>query len=141
MSNTSIGNTVEKMICDRFKAHKYWAYNCPKSANGAQPVDVIAYRGGEHSHFWYVDGKNVNLKKVSFVLDRTEDNQIVSMDYVIHFAKADDKNVGFVVYFERTEKLYWLPYEKVLEVQKSGLKSVNLTDMRLFEEVLNENDR
>lgn len=140
MSNVSIGNSVELEICKMFRAHKYWAYNCPKSLSGSQPVDVIAYRGGENGHFWYIDGKNVNFKKVSFVLDRTEDNQIVSMDYVIHFAKADDKYVGFVVYFERTEKFYWLPYEKVLEVQKSGSKSVNLNDMRLFEDVLNEND-
>ena len=140
MSNVSIGNSVEKSICELFKKHHYWAANFPKSANGSQPVDIVAYRGGENSIFWYIDGKNVNFKKVSFVLDRTEDNQMVSMDYVIHFAKANDKFVGFVIYFERTGEFYWLPYKKVLEVQKSGSKSVNLSEMRLFEEVLNEND-
>lgn len=144
MNNVSIGNNVEQTICKMFAKHHYWAYNCPKNASGGQPVDVIAYRGGEddgrHSKFWYVDGKNVNFKKVSFVLDRTEDNQIMSMDYVIHFAKANNKYVGFVVYFERTENYYWLPYEKVLEVNKSGSKSINLSEMRLFEEVLNESD-
>ena len=143
-NNVSVGNSVEQAICKFFQKHHYWAYNCPKNSSGGQPVDVIAYRGGEEngkgSKFWYVDGKNVNFKKVSFVLDRTEDNQMMSMNYVIHFAKANDKYVGFVVYFERTEQFYWLPYEKVLEVQKSGSKSVNLSDMRLFEEVLNEND-
>ena len=139
-NNVSIGNNVEQSICKLFKKHHYWAANFPKNASGSQPVDIVAYRGGEKSIFWYIDGKNVNFKKVSFVLDRTEDNQMVSMDYVIHFAKANDKYVGFVIYFERTEQFYWLPYKKVLEVRKSGLKSVNLNDMRLFEEILNEND-
>lgn len=141
-NNVSVGNSVEITICKLFQKRGYWAYNCPKNSTGGQPVDVFAYRGGEEdgkgSKFWYIDGKNVNFKKVSFVLNRVEDNQLMSMNYVIHFAKANDKYVGFVIYFERTNQFYWLPYKQILEVQKSESRSVNLNEMKIFEEFLDE---
>lgn len=141
-NNTQLGNTVEKAICDIFRKRRYWAYNCPKNANGAQPVDVLAFRredkDGEDKRviFWFVDGKHVDSKKASFVLNRTEDNQLMSMTYIVDFAGANSKYVGFVIYFERTEQFYWLPYNEVLEMLQNDKKSVNLTELKEFERVL-----
>lgn len=136
MNNVSIGNKVETDICAILRKYHYWAYNCPKNLTGAQPVDIIAYRGGEVKMFWLIDGKHIREQNASFTLGRVEDNQIMSMTYAVQFAEVNPDNIGFVVYFERTKQFYWLPYVKVSEMLKNDVKSVNLKNLELFEEVL-----
>ncbi len=135
-NNVNIGNKVEVNVCDILRSHGYWAYNCPKSLTGAQPVDIIAYRGGEVKMFWLIDAKHVRIQNPSFTLGRVEDNQIMSMTYAVQFAQVNPDGVGFVIYFERTEEFYWLPYIKVVEMLQSDQKSINLKNLILFEEVL-----
>ena len=62
------------------------------------------------------------------------------MQYVIDFAGADEKYVGFIIKFERTEQFYWLSYKEVMDMLKDDRKSVNLTELREFERVLDEYD-
>ena len=140
MSNVTIGNSKEQEVCKIFKAHHYWAHVCAKNANGSQPVDIIAIKGGTRVIAWLVDSKNVEKGKPSFSIDRIEDNQWASLEYANNFAQIDKKNLGFVIYFERTEDFYWLPYEHAVYMKEHNIGSINLCYLKKFEEVLNEYD-
>lgn len=136
MDNTRIGNKTEKTASSIFREQGYWVYNCPKSASGSQPFDLIAIKGGKEYIVWFVDGKHVRKNEVSFTLDRIEPNQWASMEYANGFAKVDTENMGFVINFERTGEFYWLSYKDALELLKNGSKSINLNKLRLLGEVL-----
>ena len=125
-----LGNATEKNICKVFKNHKYWVYNLPKKANG-QPCDVVALKDNIS---WFVDGKHVRNEAVSFTFDRIEPNQLAAMEYAKNFAGL--KNVGFVIFFDRTKKLYWFSYDKYIYMKRFGKKSVNYEELEEFESLL-----
>ena len=139
MNNITVGNKREQEVCKILKRHHYWSHICAKNSSGSQPVDIIAIRGGVGVIAWLIDSKNVE-KKPSFAIDRIEDNQWVSLEYANEFAQINIKNLGFAIYFERTEEFYWLPYEEAKRMRDNDIKSVNLVNLRKFEEVLNEYD-
>ena len=140
MNNTRIGNKTEKTASSILRERGYWVYNCPKTSSGSQPFDLIAIKGGKQYLVWLIDGKHVRSNEVSFVLNRIEPNQWASMNYAINFAHINPETVGFVIEFERTGEFYWLPYTKTLNMKENGLKSVNLKELKTFEETLNEHD-
>lgn len=140
MNNTTIGNKTEKTVSQTFRERGYWIYNCPKSSTGAQPVDLIAIKGGKEYIVWLVDGKHVRANESSFPLQRIEPNQWVSLKYANEFAKINLENLGFAIQFERTGVIYWLSYKTALELLKNNEKSINLSKLRPFEEILNEYD-
>ena len=127
MNNTKIGKKTEKSVSSILREHGYWIYNCPKSQNGSQPFDLIAFKGGQQYLIWLIDGKHVRVNDVSFKLDRIEPNQWASMKYAIDFAKIDASTVGFAIEFERTGVFYWLSYEQALELVKSNKISIPST--------------
>jgi len=126
-----VGNRTETKVAEVFKKNGYWAYICPKH-NGGQPVDIIALKNNTN---WLVDAKHVRAEESSFPFSRIEPNQFMSLDYVTNFANI--QNTGFGVYFERDMKVYYLDYKKCLEMAKKGLKSINMKDMPLLEDIIN----
>ena len=142
MNNTKIGNKTERSASSILRQENgYWVYNCPKSRDGSQPVDILAIKGVENSRLvkaLFCDSKHVRTNEVSFTLDRIEPNQWSSLQFINDFAKVHIDNLGFIIEFERTGKYYWLPYKKALEMSKNNEKSINLSKLKLLEEVLDE---
>lgn len=127
------GNKTEKFVAKTLKKYGYWNYILPKKVNG-QPCDVFAAKGGKKTIVWNIDAKHVEEGKVSFSFDRIEPNQHTSFMYAINFANLE--NCGFAIYFDRTKSLYWLSYQDYLKYADLGQKSVNINDLKDFEEVL-----
>lgn len=141
MNNIKIGNKTEKTTSQILREKGYWVYNCPRSNTGSQPVDLFAAkRKNNNTLLWFIDGKHVRKQEISFVLDRIEPNQWASLKYIYEFAKIDAEKMGFAVEFERDMNIYWLPYLKALRMAENGQKSIKVSELKLFEEVLNEND-
>lgn len=126
-----VGDSTEQFIANFLRENGYWAYILPKKVGG-QPFDIIACR---YNNIWFVDAKHLEKEKASFTFDRIEPNQKTSMLYAQQFAHIS--NMGFIIYWERTpEKLYFLPYDRVLRSEKEGKKSVKIEDLNEFKEVL-----
>ena len=134
-----LGSATEKFIAKTLRNFGYWVYNMPMKTSG-QPCDIFAAKGGKTVLVWLIDGKHVRTDEVSFTFARVEPNQISSMRYATEFAKLT--NVGFCVFFDRDKKLRWLSFDKFTTMQKDGAKSVNMSELEFFEEVLkNADDR
>lgn len=123
-----VGKKTEKDVCKIFREHGYWVYNIPSKTYG-QPFDIVA---AKETTIWLTDGKHVRGENVSFDISRIEPNQWASMQYAIDYAKL--KNVGFVIDFERTNTLYYLPFTKCQELKKQNIKSINLKYLDTFED-------
>ena len=126
-----VGNSTENFIANFLRENGYWAYILPKKVGG-QPFDIITCRCDD---IWFVDAKHLEEEKASFSFERIEPNQKTSMSYAQNFAHIT--NMGFVIYWERTpEKLYFLPYDRVLKSEKENKKSVKIEDLNEFKAVL-----
>ena len=129
-----VGNSCEELVVKILREKGYWVYNLPLKTSG-QPVDIIAATGTENGEIIYLlDAKHVREEEPSFPLNRIEPNQWASLDYAKNFAGL--KNLGFAILFERTKDVYWLSYELAITLYKGGAKSVKLTALRKFTEVI-----
>lgn len=125
------GNRDEDLVVSIFKKHGFWCHNFAKGKTGEQPCDIVALK---ENQIWLVDVKNVE-KGVSFPINRIEANQWACFDYARNFAKI--KNLGFVICFERDDlKPFFLEYDKALEMDKTGQKSINMSELKGWEEYL-----
>lgn len=137
-----LGNATEKLISKKLRSFGYWNYILPKKAEG-QPCDIVAMKGLDTKNgkieiaAWMIDAKHVE-GKVSFTFDRIEPNQVSSLGYARDFALIQGYrgHTGFVIFFERDKQLRWFSFDDYEKFAKDGVKSVNMTDLRLFEEVL-----
>lgn len=137
MNNVKIGNKTEKNVISILRERGYWVYNTAHKING-QPIDIIAIRGGENPSSWLLDGKHVREESPSFPLSRVEPNQWSTMLYARGFANI--KNLGFAVQFDRTGEIYWLSFDKALDMKEKNIKSIKLNDLKTFEETLDEHN-
>lgn len=126
------GNETEKLVCEMFKKYGYWSHILQKGKDGGQPCDVVAMKENIN---WQIDAKHVE-DEISFPFSRIESNQITSMDYAMNFSKI--KNLGFAIYFERFNKLYFMHFLKYLELKNQKRKSVRYDELVEMEEVLND---
>lgn len=125
------GNRDEDLVVSTFQKHGYWCHNFAKGKAGEQPCDIVALR---ENSIWLVDVKNVE-NGVSFPISRVEPNQWACFDYARNFAKI--QNLGFVICFQRGDlKPLFLEYDKALEMYKTGVKSINMSDLKGVEEYL-----
>lgn len=124
------GNETEKEVCNIFKKHGYWSHILQKGKDGGQPVDIVALK---HNISWLIDAKHIE-EEISFPFSRIESNQITSLDYAYNFAGI--KRVGFVLFFERTQKFYYLPYLKFLALKDEKRKSVRYDELYELEAYL-----
>lgn len=122
-----VGNETEQKIAKLFRERHYYVYITPHKANG-QPVDIICI--SKHKSF-LLDAKHVESGKISFPFSRIEPNQRTTMMYAKDWAGLE--NLGFGLYFEDTKILYWLPYDKVLEYEKDGFKSIKYEELDRLE--------
>ena len=129
-----IGTATEKFIAKTLKGLGYWVYNMPLKTSG-QPCDLVAIKGNIP---WLIDGKHVRDDEVSFPFSRIEPNQLSSMAYAHQFAKI--QNIGFAIFFDRTKQLYWFSYQDLIKCQQLGMKSINMQNLELFEEVIKNAD-
>ena len=74
MSNKTIGNALERKICNFLFCQGFWAHNFASTVAG-QPADIIACRNGKP---YLIDAKVCSRGK--FPLTRVEANQITAMD-------------------------------------------------------------
>lgn len=122
-----VGNSTEERIAQFFSQKKYWAYILPKKLGG-QPFDVIACRG---NNTWFIDAKHLEANKASFSFERIEPNQRTSMKFAKIY--ADIKNLGFIIEWDRCpENLFYLSYDKLIEIEQNGAKSVKIEALEVF---------
>lgn len=126
------GNATEKFVSKTFRLAGFQSYRVPKTASG-QPCDIFAFKNNKA---WEVDVKHVREEEVSFPFKRIEPNQISSFTYAKNFAQMN--KIGFVIFFERDKTLYWFPFSLYEELIAQGKKSVNMSLLKPFNEVLND---
>ena len=125
------GNATEKYIAKFFKQREYWAHIF--ASKGGQPCDIVVIK---NDRSWLIDAKHLRAEEASFPFERIEPNQITAFKLATEFANC--KNVGFVIFFERTKELFWFSYTQYLEMSQKGKKSVNYQYLRRLEEVVEE---
>lgn len=126
-----VGKQAEFNVASLFKKNKYWALNIPKTVAG-QPFDIIACK---EDIAWLVDVKHLEANKASFAFERIEPNQRTSMSYAKVLAKM--KNLGFVIEWERdVSRHFFLSYDKLIEMEENGLKSVRIEELEVFDDLL-----
>ena len=131
-----VGREAEKKVEELFNKNGYWALNIPKSISG-QPFDFVACKGSIFEPLvdaWFIDVKHIE-DKISFDFKRIEPNQRTSMK----FARAHSrlKKLGFVILTEREpSRFFYLTYDKLLKLEKEGLKSVKIYELENFEELI-----
>lgn len=136
---TKNGNKGETIAAGLLNENGYWAHILAKSESGSQPFDIVAIKGNKDStsSVWMVDAKYVNENKVSFTIERVESNQLSSMEYAINFANINEKQVGFVVVFERDlDNPRFLPYRNVVEGLENKKRSFNIAEMQSLKTLL-----
>lgn len=134
-----LGNKVEKEIGKFFKKNGYWCHILQKKVSG-QPVDIVAIKDNIN---WLVDAKHLDKNKKSFDFSRIEPNQIDSLTYAKNHAGI--KNLGFVICVGEEEEFsgdtfkgFFLHYDYFIELREQGAKSVKLSVLEDFQEVLNK---
>lgn len=131
---TKNGATGEQRTAKLFNKRGYWAHVLAKTQDGSQPFDVIAVKRNENgTTVWMVDSKWINDQKASFTFTRVEANQLSSMEYAIRFAGIDERNVGFVLFFERDEdNPKFLSFTTLEDEMGRGKKSFNMAELPDF---------
>ena len=126
----SIGNDTEFKVGRFFNEFGYWAHILQKKQSG-QPVDIVAIKGNDNDCLcdtWLIDAKHLRTGEKSFPFSRIEPNQIDSLTFAKNFAKI--KNIGFVICHDDFEgKFFYLSFDKVLEIEKSGRKSAKISEL------------
>lgn len=117
------GNSAETLVANFFAERGYWASVFQKRKDGSQPVDIVAMK---ENYNWLIDAKYVE-NDISFPFSRIEPNQITSLDYALNYSHI--QNVGFVIYFERFNKLYFLKFQDFLKLKEKGAKSVRYDEL------------
>ena len=125
------GRTTEEYIADCLFHKGYWVYVLPKKIGG-QPFDIIALKDNK---ILCVDAKHLEASKKSFTFDRIEPNQRTSMWMARNHANI--KELGFVIQAEiDLSRLFYLSYDKLLEEEQNGAKSVKLEALIDLTEIL-----
>lgn len=132
-----LGRKSEREMEDFFASHGYWALNIPRGPNG-QPFDFVACKGGDSENLikgWFLDVKHIEKEKASFDFNRIEPNQRTSMRYARMFARLP--NLGFIIRTERDPQSFlYLSYDKLIELEEKGLKSVKINELERFENLI-----
>ncbi len=134
VTNSKIGSTFEELAAKILNKHGYWAHIIQKSVHG-QPVDIVAAKKKNSNDIVYLlDVKHVRENVPSFTISRLEPNQLSSLQFCHEFAGLD--RLGFAIYFERTQEWYWLPFDKAYECVQENIKSIHLSLLDKFEDIL-----
>lgn len=100
MNNKRLGTQFEREFCDLLAGKGYWVHFITPAANGAQPFDVIAVKGGEA----YVYDCKTSVKR-KFSIRRLEYNQIFAFE---RWIKAGNKIPRIAVKYN--DRIYIVHY-------------------------------
>ena len=129
-----VGTKTEEYVRDWFKARGFWAALFPKSQNG-QPCDIVAAKGVDGKDLvLFVDAKHMESRDKSFAFTRVESNQRTAFRLL---QLRGVKNIGFAIQSEiDPSRLLFLSFDKYIEMEGMGLKSVELATLEDMEEVI-----
>lgn len=116
-SNKKRGTEFENRVVDILAKNGCWARPMYPDAAGNQPFDVLAIKRGTH----YAYDCKTCCEPV-FPLSRVEDNQWLAFSQF--WKKVDETEIGILALYD--EKIYFLPYEYLLNVKNHDGKEVNL---------------
>ena len=119
---TMTWNEFEVFCVNEFADNGAWVHRFAKSNTGSQPFDIIAIRG---NIIYAIDCKVVSTERPYFPFSRIELNQKGAMESLKKkYAGALCR--GFLIYHK--EKIYFLSFEKFLDLEEKGRKGVKLED-------------
>lgn len=101
LNNKVLGNAFEAEICEFFAKNGWWVHFIAPAANGGQPFDIIAVKGGTA-----IAGDCKTSVKPIFPITRLEQNQIFAFERWI--AAGNTMPRVFIKYKNRA---YSVPYE------------------------------
>ena len=99
-SNKAIGTEFENEMVDYLKKNRWWVHFIAPAANGSQPFDIIAVKGGKSLA---ADCKTSSRK--IFAITRLEENQVMAFEYWL--ACGNDMPLVFIKY---NNHAYSVPY-------------------------------
>ena len=74
MTNKTLGNNFEQLLCEKLSEYGFWTHNLAMNKAG-QPADIIAVK---NKKAYLIDAKVCSSR--GFALSRVEDNQELSMN-------------------------------------------------------------
>lgn len=121
----TIGNNTEKLLCQYLRSFGYWAHLMADKIGG-QPVDIVAISKDKHI---LIDSKHCS--KDYFYFGCIQPNQRDTFKYASFLGI---EKLGFSLYY--ADCFYWLPFEKVEEIEKEGKAGIKIEELEKLEEVL-----
>lgn len=103
MNNKKLGSAFEKEFCRLLASKGWWVHFITPAANGGQPFDVIAVKGGSAIPF---DCKT-SVSHI-FPISRLEENQIMAFE---HWLKCGNDDPFIAVKYN--EKIYLIKYRRL----------------------------
>lgn len=111
MNNKRLGITFEREFCEVLAAEGWWVHFIAPSANGGQPFDVIAVKGGCARAF---DCKTSATH--IFPFSRLEQNQIMAFEKWLACGNEDPQ-----IAVKYNETIYLIDYRRIKESGKIDL--------------------
>lgn len=127
MSNKSSGTCFEHEFAEYMAEKGYWAHVFQDNRNG-QPFDIVLAKDGKVQ----VGDCKVCENDV-FRLSRMEPNQISAMT---RWTECGNGDAWYYILLERTNKVYRVPFSKLLEQKKTGRKMMDDTQIMELGECL-----
>lgn len=101
LNNKRIGGAFEAELCEYFAKNGWWVHFLAPAANGGQPFDVIAVKGGK-----VIAGDCKTSVKRIFSIKRLEFNQISAFEKWIAAGNGMPR-----VFIKYNGRAYSVPYE------------------------------
>lgn len=120
------GIQAEKYVAEELAKRGCWVGNFNKGHTGTQPFDQIM---SGKKKVWAYDVKHSKIDRFDF--RRVEENQESALGFLY---KQGVVNTGFVIVYKDT--LYYLSYGTYLTLKKNGDKSVKITELIPFLDLL-----
>lgn len=120
------GIQAEKYVAEELAKRGCWVGNFNKGRTGTQPFDQIMTG---KKKVWAYDVKHSKINRFDF--RRVEENQESALGFLY---KQGVVNTGFVIVYKDT--LYYLSYGTYLALKNAGDKSVKITELITFLDLL-----
>lgn len=120
------GIQAEKYVAEELAKRGCWVGNFNKGNTGTQPFDQIMI---SKKKVWAYDVKHSKIDRFDF--RRVEANQELALGFLYQQGVV---NTGFVIVYKDT--LYYLSYGTYLRFKNTGDKSVKITELITFLDLL-----
>lgn len=103
MNNKKLGSAFEKEFSELLASKGWWVHFITPAANGGQPFDIIAVKGGDARAFDCKTSATHN-----FPYSRLEENQIMAFEKWLACGNADP-----FIAVKYNEKIYLIKYRRL----------------------------